>query len=355
MRHKQLFLERLGSRAPLELGPLLGQGGEASVYEVAAEPALAAKLWKEPSPAQRAKLLAMLRTVPDDPGLTGGHVSLAWPLGSVLDHTGQVVGFVMPRLATGDVRPLHQVYHPGSRRSRAPGIGWHYLVRVARNLSSTLAALHAVGYVVGDLNESNVLVSDRALVSLIDLDSIQVRDGRTVWRCPVGKLEYTAPELIGKSFREVDRKPSHDVFALAVLVFQLLMEGSHPFSGVWQGTGEPPGLERNIAAHRSPWLGSRLLKVPPAAPPPRILGPRLRRLFARSLQAPAFARPKARDWQRELDRFEAGLKQCKTNPLHQFAGHLPACPWCQRRLDLGIEPFPARDDGPAGSGLQSGQ
>ncbi len=340
MKRGQLILERLGSRAPLSLGAQLGQGGEATVHEVAGEPALAAKLWKEPSPAQRAKLLAMLRTVPDDPGLTGGHVSLAWPLGSITDQTGQAVGFVMPRLNTGDVRPLHQIYHPGSRRARAPGIGWHYLVRVARNLSSTLAALHAVGYVLGDLNESNVLVTDRALVSLIDLDSIQVRDGNTVWRCPVGKLEYTAPELIGKSFREVDRKPSHDVFALSVLIFQLLMEGFHPFSGVWQGTGDPPGLERNIAARRSPWLGSRQLKVPPAAPPARILGPRLRRMLARSLQAPAFARPKVRDWQQELDRFETSLIQCTVNSLHHYSGHLPVCPWCQRRLDLGIDPFP---------------
>lgn len=346
---KQLFIERPGNRQPLALGSQLGRGGEANVYAVADQPALAAKLWLEPDQVQRAKLLAMLRTVPQDPAGSGSHISLAWPQGTVVDAGGQVMGFVMPRLATGSYRALHQIYHPGSRRTAAPGLGWHWLLRVARNLSATLASLHAAGYVVGDLNESNVLVSDRALVTLIDLDSIQVRDGATVWRCPVGKLEYTAPELLGRSFREVDRRPGHDVFSLAVLSFQLLMEGSHPFSGVWQGDTEPPGLEDNIRARRSPWFGSRQLSVPPAAPPARVLGPRLRRLFSRSLLAPAFARPSARDWQRELDRFEQSLKTCRVNPLHTYSASLPTCPWCERRLKLGIDPFPA----PAG--LQSGK
>ena len=31
------------------------------------------------------------------------------------------------------------------------------------------------------------------------------------------------------------RQPFHDAFALAVLIFQLLMQGLHPFSGTWIG------------------------------------------------------------------------------------------------------------------------
>lgn len=340
MKRVPLFIDSAGTRRPLKLGERLGRGGEANVYEVAGSSDLAAKLWLEPAPAQQAKLAAMLRTVPDDPAAGSGHHALMWPQAKVTDPDGRTVGFVMPRLDAHKARALHQVYHPGSRRRNAPGVGWHYLLRVARNLSSTLSSLHAAGYVIGDLNESNVLASDRALVTLIDLDSIQVRDGRQVWRCEVGKLEYTPPELLGKSFREVNRRPASDVFAYAVLAFQLLMEGFHPFSGVWLGKGEPPGLEANIRARRSAWFGSRQLRPPPAAPRAHVLGPRLRRLFARSLISPPFARPTAADWQRELDRFEQQLKVCRLNPLHAFAGHLPACPWCARKLELGTDPFP---------------
>ena len=340
MRKRRLWLEAPGARRPLTPGEQLGRGGEAVVHAVEGEPQLAVKLWQNPSAQQRAKLAVMLRSVPDNPPGKDGHRSLAWPLAAVTEGTAGTAGFVMPRLDLQLLKPLHQVYHPGSRRRSAPGVGWHWLVRVARNLSATLNTLHGSGYIVGDLNESNVLADPRALVTFIDLDSIQVRDGRTVYRCPVGKAEYTPPELAGKSFREVNRRPASDVFALAVLVFQLLMEGNHPFSGVWHGRGDPPGLERNIRSRRSAWLGSRQLGVPPAAPPARVLPPRLRRLFARSLLSPAFARPRVDDWQRELGRLEENLKTCRLNPLHTFSGHLPVCPWCERQQLLGVDPFP---------------
>src|SRR5205814_1625917 len=98
------------------------------------------------------------------------------------------------------------------------------------------------------------LVSNTALVTLIDCDSMQVpgEDGR-VFRCPVGKPDYTPPELQSQDFSTVDRAPSADDFGLAVLVFLLLMEGVHPFQGVWLGTGDPPALEDNIAAGRCPY------------------------------------------------------------------------------------------------------
>ena len=42
------------------------------------------------------------------------------------------------------------------------------------------------------------------------------------------------------------RAPEHDLFGLGVLIFQLLMEGTHPFAGVFKGRGEPPVLEQRI-------------------------------------------------------------------------------------------------------------
>lgn len=331
------------TRQVLTLGPELGRGGEATVHALDGQPTLAAKLYHRPTAEHGAKLLAMRAAVPAG-AQEGGHHALAWPQDVVLDATGRVIGFLMPRLDQRVFRPLHQLYHPGSRRSVAPGLGWHYLLRIARNLSANLALLHAAGYVVGDLNESNVLVDTRALVTLIDLDSVQVRDGRKLYRCTVGKAEYTPPELLGRSFRSVTRRPASDVFALAVLVFQLLMEGVHPFAGVYQGRGEPPRLTANIRMRRSPHLGSRMLLPPPAAPKVELLGRQLRQLLIRSLISPAFARPAARDWQKALDRLEANLKSCPANPLHHYAAHLRRCPWCARHEELGIESFPSRTD-----------
>ena len=80
-------------------------------------------------------------------------------------------------------------------------------------------------------------------------DSFQVSaDGKT-YRCEGGFPEYTPPELQGVAFRDVDRAQDHDCFGLAIVIFQLLFMGRHPFSGAYLGAGEMP-LERAIREFR---------------------------------------------------------------------------------------------------------
>jgi DNA-binding helix-hairpin-helix protein with protein kinase domain len=105
--------------------------------------------------------------------------------------------------------------------------------------------------VVGDLNESNVLVARSTLVTLIDTDSFQVQvPGRAgtphIHFCEVGKPEYLPPELQSADLRKTVRVPEHDRFALAVLIFQLLMDGNHPFRARWVGAGEKPPFPERI-------------------------------------------------------------------------------------------------------------
>ena len=61
-------------------------------------------------------------------------------------------------------------------------------------------AVHGTGVVVGDVNDSNVLVGGDAVVRLIDVDSFQVRDSARVFTCDVGMPIYQPPELYGRSF-----------------------------------------------------------------------------------------------------------------------------------------------------------
>ena len=133
---------------------------------------------------------------------------------------------------------------------------WRYLHYTAANLSSAVAALHARGYCIGDINERNILVKDTAMVTLIDTDSFQVFSSAGMFRCLVGVPEFTPPELIGKSFAQVDRSVESDNFSLAVLIFKLLMEGVHPFDGLYQGAGDPPPLEDRISRGDYPHSGN---------------------------------------------------------------------------------------------------
>lgn len=84
------------------------------------------------------------------------------------------------------------------------------MLRTGYNLAATVSAVHAGGYVVGDLNYTNVLVSGDALVTLIDTDSFQVPDPdqKMVYRCTVYTPEFTPPELQNDTGLERNRGPS---------------------------------------------------------------------------------------------------------------------------------------------------
>jgi serine/threonine protein kinase len=242
--------------------------------------------------------------------------------------------------------PVLELYNPRDRQRVAPGFTWSYLVRTAANIASVVEAVHACGYVIGDLNESNFLVSDQALVTLVDCDSIQVPkpDRAGFFRCTVGKPEFTPPELQGMDFSQTDRDSTHDNFALGVMIFQLLMEGVHPYAGVWHGAGEPPPLEDRIRAGDSPYAGSTRTTPMPAAVSFEILPVSLRSLILRCFgdgQHNPSSRPAAREWGEALGILDRNLNTCSVNERHVFSNHLPGCPWCERSLLLqGFDSFP---------------
>ena len=58
-----------------------------------------------------------------------------------------------------NTRAILNFYHPILRRRITPDFGWPYFLHhVARNLAIAVNAVHARGHVIGDINESNVLV-----------------------------------------------------------------------------------------------------------------------------------------------------------------------------------------------------
>lgn len=328
---------------------LLGTGGEAHIYIVPGHEHLVAKVWHKPTPERTRKVEVMLSNPPADPMAAHHHSSIAWPI-DILHPAGRprlAAGFLMPRVA--NMRPVADYLHPKTRRKFCPLFNYQYLLRTARNLAIAVRALHERGYVIGDLNESNVLVSETALVTLVDTDSFQVWDAETgrMYRCRVGKPEFTPPELQGKSFSSMDREPVHDLFGLGVLIFEVLMEGTHPFAGIYRGPGEPPPYEKRIGAGHFPLSGDPGVPYTPkpTAPPFDVLAPGLRNLVLRCFQDGHFRphlRPDPQTWQWLLEESELHLIVCWQNSQHLHGDHLDQCPWCERtRLLGGRDPFPS--------------
>jgi len=231
------------------------------------------------------KLVVMLAHPPDAPQSADDHVPLAWPhrLLTRLGDANAVVGFLMPR-APAAAQAI-DCYNPQRRLEICSLFDYRYLLRTARNLAAAARTVHAHGYVIGDLKHSNVLVSQTALVTLVDTDSFQVRcpqSGR-IYPCRVETPDYTPPERQNDPNSAAPLTPEHDLFALGVLIFQLLMEGTHPFAGVYKGECDPPSFEECLAARHFPY-GAKPGPYRPgrrAAPSFEILPPTLQALFLR--------------------------------------------------------------------------
>ena len=338
-------------RKPVQLGQSIGHGGEATVYQVANQPGSLAKIYEpEPRSNYSGKLAWMVAHPPENPTQTLGHPSLAWPGGLIFDSRRKLKGYWMPYIQ--HAVPLLEVFNPRRRQEVLPGFDRRYLLRTARNLAVSLGALHRSGYVAGDINESNVLVTPAALVTLIDTDSFQVREDRNgtsiMYPCPVGKPEYTPPELQNHALSEVIRRADHDNFGLAVLIFQLLMEGSHPFRAQWLAAGDPPPLETRIANGAYPYVKSSAF---PVLPPKNAVGietlhPWLVELFYRCFvdghRDPRW-RPGPDLWVRALTEAEQAQVCCSQG--HYYSGHLSECPYCALSQKRSVN-RPAREPSP---------
>jgi DNA-binding helix-hairpin-helix protein with protein kinase domain len=336
----------LADGTPVLLSQELGRGGEAVVLQVDGLSNLVAKIYHQPSLERHMKLEAMIARPPSDPTAEQNHISICWPTALIFDQSRKCLGFLMPRVDYSMSVPVFMLYNPKDRWKVRAGFTWRYLLRTAVNISSAIEAVHAKGYVVGDLNESNIMVAETALVTLVDCDSMQVpQAGKAMfYRCPVGKPEYTPPELQSVDFSTTDRNAAHDNFGLAVMIFQLLMEGIHPFAGVTKGVDM--SVQERIRRGESPYAGSQVIRPMPIAPPFGILPRDIQSLFLRCFQeghSKPSARPDAREWRVALTAAEQELVVCARNEQHVYSKHyaLYECPWCERTMLFGgFDPFP---------------
>ena len=333
----------------VDLGICFGHGREGAVHIVENHDGLVAKIpHRQPLPED---LVAKLRFMVDNPPpvRTCSAYRLAWPASLITrpKRNGKPVGVLIPLIDLEQFQEIGAYFNPLRRRRllsfrERPYTALH-LLTMAQNLAHAVAHIHAQGHVIGDLNSRNVLANDRAQVALIDTDSYQITDAEreVIHRCTVGTPEYTAPRLQEVAFTDQDRNQEDDLFALGVIIYQLLSQGQHPFSGSYHGEDHE---QLNTVAQR---IGratfvhgtqSRFKHQPSWAT--RIIwrDSPLKKEFRAAFRRRG-ARTTAAEWVIAIEAAAQSLTQCTRHPQHYHFGKR-YCTWCVYRNNTHVEPFP---------------
>lgn len=227
-------------REPVRLGKKLAAGGEGSIYDIDAS--MVGKIYKQGKLTKRkyAKLELMLSHKLKCPGI-------CFPEKALYNAQKEFVGYLMPK-ASG-VELQRSIFTKPLFLKRFPHWKKIDLVQCAMTILQKVKYLHDRNIFIGDINPCNVLVASPTEVYLVDTDSFQVEG----YPCPVGTPLFTAKEIQGVRYEERLRTRGNENFALATLLFMMMVPGKAPYSH--QG-GE--GIIDNIKKQAFPYpLGAK--------------------------------------------------------------------------------------------------
>jgi len=213
-----------GEYGRIRLIDKIGEGGEGKIYSTDSGHACKIYLKDRITENRFQKINLMVGRKLNIPGV-------CWPLATINNSNKEFVGYLMP-MANGKpmqkcmfVKPLLEKYFPHWKRVN--------LVNLSITWLEKTVALHSFNILMGDVNPLNILIKTDQELYLVDTDSYQIQD----FPCPVGMVNFTAPEIQGKDFATFMRTLEHEYFAIATLLFMILLPGKPPYSH--QG-GEDP-------------------------------------------------------------------------------------------------------------------
>lgn len=213
---------------PISLGEKIASGGEGTVYEIDGNKV--AKIYFEP----QGRLPKMSAFISKSLNVKG----ICTPDELLYDKDKKFVGFTMQK-AEGKSLQL-SVFQPQLFKNLFPSWSKIEITKLALNILVKIEVLHKKDILVGDINPMNINVVNYDDVYLLDTDSFQIDD----YPCPVGTVDFTAPEIQGVNYTEFIRSKEHEYYAIATLLFMIFLPGKHPYSR--SGGGEK---QENIINH----------------------------------------------------------------------------------------------------------
>jgi len=221
----------LTNKNKVKLEKEIGKGGEGIIYEFGINQIC--KIYKKEKLTnlrfEKLKLMVSRQLVCD---------GVCWPREIVFNERNEFIGYIMdkasgiPMQTAMFVKPVLEKNFPNWKRLN--------LVNLCINILDKIICLHDKNIIVGDINPLNILIRNDTEVYFVDTDSYQIES----FPCPVGTVNFTAPEIQNKDFKAFFRTIEHEYFAVTTLVFMILLPGKPPFSQ--QGGSNPSINIRNM-------------------------------------------------------------------------------------------------------------
>lgn len=308
----------------IKLGDLIHKGGAAGkIYLNANNPNQVAKIFhnRNKSSTNRQKLEAMLLNVPHFPSAVKdgvNYVQIAWPEALLEDENGFCVGYLMPFIKMSEAVSLDHLMQKAIRKKLHLAENYAYRIFAAYNLASMVTALHKCGHYIVDMKPSNVSVyKNNMMVAMVDCDGFSIKGERNRYPAEFVSEEYIYPEGMEQACDEMGEE--QDKFALAVIIFKLLNNGIHPFSGVpRKNDADMLTIQNRIEQyHYAYGLWPDSYQAPHPYSIHEYFDKQTLELFERAF-AKGGSRPTAYEWQEHLWRLMHNLRTCKKDPNHVY-------------------------------------
>lgn len=212
-------------------------GGEGKIFEIKNEPSIVAKIYhKDKLTTNKLEKLTLM---------TSRNIAIegvCWPIELIKNEKGEVLGYIMPK-ADGKTIQTQIMTKPALLRN-FPTLDRKNLVELCIEFLYMVKNLHQLNIIIGDINPNNILINKKGVLYFVDTDSYQVEN----YPCPVGTVNFTAPEIQGKNYADFLRTKEHEIFAVTTMLFMLLLPGKPPYA---QQDGEEQS--KNIKAMQFPY------------------------------------------------------------------------------------------------------
>lgn len=203
-----------------------------------------AKIFNKPIPSKSKtawKIRTLMEHQPGTNNIQANGVKIGWPL-ETIEEDETVKGYYMPTVTKKQWK-IDDLYEPKNRMEKDfTNAGCKTVLSAAINLSKAFDMTHNLTLdnsnlplqcVVGNIADSNILVDEDANILLINPERYQFKyreNGNDVeLHARKGSSKFMPKESQDIKFHKEMLDPSHDHFGLAVLLFLLLMDGTHPF------------------------------------------------------------------------------------------------------------------------------